>query len=225
MYRNRWAISGAVLVAVAAAIAALVLFLPSGSSTVPTSELYSPSPSGTAQPTATPTHRSVLSTDPTPAPTAPVFIAPVVRLRIPAIDVDAPVRPKGIDATNTMENPDGPEDVAWYTFTAKPGLGAGNAVFSGHVDYINYGKAVFGDVAKLKEGDAIEVVLDDGTVVQFSVTASTSYHVDEIPMDEVLAPTSTESITLITCTGQFSGGAYSHRLVVRGVRTGLVPGS
>jgi LPXTG-site transpeptidase (sortase) family protein len=122
-----------------------------------------------------------------------------------------------------MENPDGPEVVAWYNFTAKPGLGAGNAVFSGHVDYHNYGRAVFWDVGKLVEGDLVEVELDDGTVVQFSVTALHSYDVAEIPMDEVLASTSTESVTLITCTGQFTQGAYTHRLVVRAIRVGLIP--
>jgi hypothetical protein len=42
-------------------------------------------------------------------------------------------------------------------------------------------------------------------------------------MEEVLAPTSTESVTLITCVGQFSGGAYTHRLVVRATLTGVVP--
>mgnify|MGYP001798816167 CR=1 FL=1 len=41
---------------------------------------------------------------------------------------------KGITADNVMEAPNGPKDIAWYSFTTKPGLGTGNAAFSGHVD-------------------------------------------------------------------------------------------
>jgi LPXTG-site transpeptidase (sortase) family protein len=226
LVRNPWVIAAAALALVAGAIIAVVLMLPSGSSGERVEQVYPGSPAASASPrtpTPTPTVRSVLGGGATEVPTPPVYIAAIARLRIPSIGVDAPVQEKGIDASNTMENPDGPESVAWYNFTAKPGIGAGNAAFSGHVDYINYGKAVFGDIDELVEGDLIEVVLEDGTVVQFAVTASQLYTVSDIPMAEVLAPTSTESVTLITCGGTFSAGAYTHRLVVRATRTGVVP--
>jgi LPXTG-site transpeptidase (sortase) family protein len=225
LIRNPWAIGSAALVLVAAAIVGVILLLPSGSTATPVEETYGDTPAATepvAPPTPTRTRSSVLDGANTPEPTPPPHIAPISRLKIPRIGVDAEVRAKGVDSTNTMESPDGPEDVAWYNFTAKTGLGAGNAVYSGHVDYINYGDAVFADVDQLVEGDVIEVQLEDGTLVQFAVTASHVYAVNEIPMEEVLAPTSTESVTLITCGGQFSQGAYTHRLVVRATITGVV---
>jgi LPXTG-site transpeptidase (sortase) family protein len=225
---NPIALIALALVAIGGIVAGVILLMPSGSSTTPVDETYDEVTVGatsttTATRTPTPTARSVLAPSSTPIPTPTVFIAPITRLRIPKIEVDAAVQTKGVDASNTMESPDGPVDVAWYNFTAKPGLGAGNAVFSGHLDYINYGKAVFGDLEELVEGDVIEVVLEDGTVVQFSVTAMQSYAVDQVPMGDVLASTSTESVTLITCGGQFSQGAYTHRLVIRATRTGIVP--
>ncbi len=210
--------------AVAAVIAgAVIMLLPRGSSSDPSRLAYQVAATPTGSVAPIPTPASVLQGPPT-AVTPPVYIAPVAALRIPSLGVDAPVQVKGINAaTNTMENPDGPTNVAWYGFTAKPGLNAGNAVFSGHVDYINYGKAVFWGLESLKAGDVIEVALDDGTLVRYGVTASQLYDVDTIPMEEVLGSTSSESVTLITCGGEFSQGAYTHRLVVRAVRTDLVP--
>jgi hypothetical protein len=52
-----------------------------------------------------------------------------MRLVIPKMGIDAPVTVKGLDASGAMQNPNGPEDVAWYDFTARPGQG-GNTVFS-----------------------------------------------------------------------------------------------
>ncbi|MCA9830568.1 MAG: class F sortase [Dehalococcoidia bacterium] len=211
-------------VAVLALIVGMVVaLLPTGSSSGSEQLADASTRTPAARATAIPTPRSVLQGAPTAA-TPPVYIAPIASLRIPSLNVEAKVQVKGVNAaTNTMENPDGPVDVAWYGFTAKPGVGAGNAVFSGHVDYINYGKAVFWSLGDLKEGDLIEVVLEDGTVVRYGVTASRLYDLDAIPMEEVLASTSTESVTLITCGGQFSAGAYTHRLVVRAVQTEVIP--
>ena len=52
---------------------------------------------------------------------------------------------------------------------------------------------------KLAEGDSLDVVLTDGTVISYAVTAAWSYPVQELQMSEILAQTSLESLTLITC--------------------------
>jgi LPXTG-site transpeptidase (sortase) family protein len=164
---------------------------------------------------------SVLEGAPPPAPTPERFLAPVIRIRIAAIEVDAEVEEKGIDADGVMESPDGPEVVALYPFTSKPGLGS-NSVFSGHFDYRGYGPAVFHDLEKLQAGDVVEVMLEDGVTLLYAVSAIESYPVDDTPMDLVVADTSTEIVTLITCDGRFASGAYTHRLVVRATQAGIV---
>jgi hypothetical protein len=73
---------------------------------------------------------------------APAPTSLPVRLVIPRMGIDAPVTVKGLDPNVVMQDPNGPEDVAWYDFTARPGHD-GNAVFSGHPDYHDYGPAVF----------------------------------------------------------------------------------
>jgi len=92
----------------------------------------------------------------TPAATAPAPTALPVRLVIPKIGLDAPVTVKGLDPNGAMQNPNGPEDVAWYDFTARPGPG-GNAVFPGHLDCHDYGPAVFARLREMTAGDLVVV--------------------------------------------------------------------
>jgi LPXTG-site transpeptidase (sortase) family protein len=138
---------------------------------------------------------------------------------IPKIGVDAPLVTKGVDASGLMQVPDNPEDVAWYDFTARPGEG-GNIVLSGHVDFRGYGPAVFARLRDLTLGDIVEVRLEDGSSHQYVVTQSVAYEAQGAPIEEIVGPTSRETVTLITCDGTFNGASsgYSHRLVVRAER-------
>jgi LPXTG-site transpeptidase (sortase) family protein len=155
---------------------------------------------------------------PTPVPTPtpePPSDAPIERFLIPKYDVDAPVTVKKIDGNGVMENPDGPWDVAWYEFSGRPGFGS-NAVFSGHVDYINVGAAVFWNVSDLVDGDIVEVRLTDGTLYQFRVFDR--YEVEAAAdVSQIVAPTEEDIVTLITCIGSFNAGtgSYDKRLIVR----------
>ncbi len=147
--------------------------------------------------------------------------APIASLAIPRFGIDAPVQVKGVDANNVMVSPDGPTTVAWYDFSAKPGFG-GNAVFSGHVDYINYGPAVFWHLKDLVAGDTIEVHLEDGTVYRYTVETLQSVPASptEEELRDIVGPLTNDVITLITCGGVFSPATrqYDHRTVVRGKR-------
>jgi sortase (surface protein transpeptidase) len=91
-----------------------------------------------------------------PTATAPAVASLPVRLVIPKIGIDAPVTEKGLDPSGIMQNPNGPEDVAWYDFAARPGQD-GNAVFSGHLDYHDYGPAVFARLREMTAGDLVVV--------------------------------------------------------------------
>jgi LPXTG-site transpeptidase (sortase) family protein len=164
----------------------------------------------------------VLTPDATATPVYPTpSNAPVVRLVIPKYGVDAPIQVKGIDANNTMESPDGPVNVAWYEFTGKPGYGS-NAVFSGHVDYIDYGPAVFYNIGSLAPGDTIDVRLDDGTVYTYAVATvnSVSANPTQEELADIVGPSPTDIITLITCGGTFNTSThqYDSRTIVRATR-------
>ncbi len=161
---------------------------------------------------------------PQPSPTAdlpPPSEAPISRISIPRFEVDAPIVVRGVDAGGVMETPDGPTDVAWYDFSARPGFGS-NAVFSAHVDYINYGPAVFWNLKDLEEGDLVEVALTDGTVYKYAIVGrqQVSAGVTGEELGRIIGTTEQEIITLITCGGSFDPnvGQYDQRVVVRAER-------
>ncbi|MGA2285806.1 MAG: class F sortase [Dehalococcoidia bacterium] len=151
-------------------------------------------------------------------------------LIIPSINVNAALSSRVItpnpDGTTDMPNPDGPNDVVWYDFSAFPGLGGrpgvgGNTVLSGHVDYHDYGPAVFWDLGKLTEGSEIIIQLSDGSSYHYSVQWNRVVDPASTSWNDIVAATPQESLTMITCAGTFdsSSRSYDQRRVVWAVRT------
>ncbi len=139
----------------------------------------------------------------------------IVRVRIPTIGVDARVVVKGLDAARQMEAPDGPDEVAWYDFTALPGQGS-NIVLAGHVDFPGVGPAVFWNLWRVAVGDVIELELADGRVSRYRVTGLETVEEARAPVDRIVGPTPSERLTLITCAGNYNPatGRYDQRLIV-----------
>ncbi|MXZ47049.1 MAG: class F sortase [Chloroflexi bacterium] len=156
------------------------------------------------------------------------------RLRIPVLGVDAAVGRRYVDAK--MPNPTGPGDVVWYDFSEWDGLGGvpgggGNAVFSGHVDYnlqipwaeAHYrGEGVFYALNLLSPGDVIEVEVG-GKVMQYTVKWTRQVEAngpDNVWLPILSGDVSVDSITLITCGGEFDVATktYRDRFIVRAER-------
>lgn len=167
-------------------------------------------------------------------PTAPVPGAAGDRLVISRFGVSAPLTYKTVGADGVMPNPNGPDDVAFYDFAAWPGLGGfpgqgGNIVLAGHVDSGRVAcrngtvpppcQAVFWEVPNMRVGDEIEVVVG-GVTHRYRVTSNQSVHAINGDWNRIVASTQQETITLITCIGEFNSATreYSHRQVVVGVR-------
>ena len=160
---------------------------------------------------------------PTGSPVPPSE-APPARLVIPKIDVDAALESKTVDTDGVMPMPSGPEVVAVYDMSTyhpgedrRVGFG-GNAILSGHVDYIRYGPAVFWDLSELKPGDEVEVRLDDGTVYHYAVVWNEKWPEGDIPWDRVFEMNGRDTVTLLTCAGSWDGQNYSDRRAVRAER-------
>ena len=145
------------------------------------------------------------------------------RLVIPKIELNAEFSFKVVGTDGQMPNPNGPTDVAYYDFGQWPGLGGlpgkgGNTVIAGHVDYINYGPAVFWRLHELEVGDIVQVQLADGSTVSYKVEFNKQIEVGDADWTGIVDATAEESITLITCGGQFEAGHYSNRQIVWGRR-------
>ncbi len=147
------------------------------------------------------------------------------RIVIESVGIDAPVRTYGLDGDALPEVPTGEDAadvVAWYDFSALPGTGS-NAVFSGHVTW--FGEGVFWNLKKLQPGDTIKLVGEDGWEIVYAVSDSFVVNPGDPQSVNVMSPTATDVITLITCDGDYQdtgdpvfGGEYSDRRIVRADR-------
>ncbi len=193
-----------------------------------------PLPSNTPLPTDTPAPTSPPPTSPPsqgggnvasnstapksnpPPPTATPKPGPglPLRLRIPAIGVNAAVEYVGVASDGTMAIPADEWDVAWFKKGYRPGS-LGNAVIDGHLDW-THGPAVFWNLAKLNVGDAVYVSDDKGTERKFLVTDVVTYPYNNAPLTAIFGPSNTADLNLITCNGVYSKTAhnYNKRLVV-----------
>jgi sortase (surface protein transpeptidase) len=79
---------------------------------------------------------------------------------------------------------------------------------------------VFARVGELLPGDRIEVT-GDNLLFTYDVVWSRLYEEATAPVAEIAGPTEDESLTLITCGGEWDAAAqrYAHRLVVRAARS------
>jgi LPXTG-site transpeptidase (sortase) family protein len=143
------------------------------------------------------------------------------RLVVPSVGIDAPFSYKVVGSDGQMPNPDGPEDVSYYDFSQWPGLGGlpgkgGNIVVAGHVDYINYGPAVFWRLHELEPGDMVTIQMADGSSVNYKIEFNKQIEVGDADWSGIVDATADESITLITCGGEFEAGHYNNRQIIWG---------
>lgn len=140
-----------------------------------------------------------------------------LRLHAPSIGVDARVVPVGVDTDGAMEIPIDVDEVGWYRFGPAPG-GPGTAVLAGHVDSRTQGRGAFFDLRRLDVGDVV-IVGFDGSESAWEVVARRQYGKDVIPLDDVFTRDGPPRLALITCGGQFDGGAgrYLDNVVVYAV--------
>jgi hypothetical protein len=156
-----------------------------------------------------------------PAPSSAAQVSIGDRLIIGSAGVNTEVYRATVPSTGQMPDPAGYFNAVWYDFGNWPGLGgyvnAGNMVLSGHVDCARCvsggpGTAVFWSVRNLKPGDTAEYRTADGRSFSYVVTESRSVS-PSTDFTNIVA-SSTADLTLITCTGTFSGGEYTQRHVV-----------
>jgi sortase (surface protein transpeptidase) len=149
-----------------------------------------------------------------------------VQMQVESIGLDAPIE-LGDIVDGAMADPTGPWVVSWYEPLGKVGEG-GNVVMSGHVDYWNTGPngtagpAVFYEVPKLAPGDIIRLIGENGQTVEYAVEWAKEYDVateltPEVIQKDIVGNTGQESLTLITCGGEFDAatGEYLKRWVLR----------
>ncbi|WP_067461351.1 class F sortase [Actinomadura macra] len=154
---------------------------------------------------------------------APMARSSPVRIRIPAIGVDAPVLSLGLNADGTVQEPSlkQPWLTSWYNGGAAPGE-RGPAAFYGHVDSRASGPAVFYELGHLKRGARVEVLRQDGRTAIFQITSIEQVPKSRFPTERVYGRTSDPTIRVMTCGGEFDPvkRSYKDNIIAYGVLTG-----
>ncbi len=132
-------------------------------------------------------------------------------MRIPAIDVDAPLTGLGLTSTGSLDVPPADREnlAGWYESGTTPGE-RGTAIIAGHVDNAD-GPAVFYSLGALRKGSTIEVDRRDGRTAVFTVDAVEVYDARDFPDRKVYGAAPRPELRVITC-----GGGYSRTTGYRG---------
>lgn len=146
---------------------------------------------------------------------AQYVLAQPVRLRIPIIEVDAPVVPVGMQENGIMDIPASAHEIGWFEPGFHPGE-AGSAVLAGHLDRESGRPAVFWDLRRLEPGDVVELEQDDRSVLRYRVIRSETYPMNNAPMEEIFGSATGSRLNLVTCNGAWQDNleTYTKRLVV-----------
>lgn len=137
------------------------------------------------------------------------------RLKIPSINVDAPVEYVGLTSDGAMDAPKGPNEVVWFNLGSRPGENS-TAVMAGHYGWKNNIPAVFDNLHKLCKGDRIFVEDTKEVTTTFVVREIRTYGKDEVAPDVFGSSDGKAHLNLITCTGVWNKAekTRSERLVV-----------
>lgn len=162
----------------------------------------------TAVASATPTRSEAPTSEPAPAPQIAPDLAEA--LIIPVLHVQARVEP--VDSREgQLELPDNAADVGWWTGGALPGSSSGTIVMAGHVDSAATGPGALFQLATLRPGDNIIVVLRDRQQLTYTVNARRIYNkITGLPA-EMFTQTGPARLVLITCGGPFDKTTRSYR--------------
>src|SRR5690606_16512133 len=158
-----------------------------------------PAPAPAASPAQARAADADRSGGPVSAPALPP--SPPDRIRIPAIDVDAPLTGLGLTPTGSLDVPPAARKnlAGWYEAGTTPGE-RGTAIVAGHVDNAE-GPAVFFSLGALRKGSTIEVDRRDGGVAVFTVDAVEVYDARDFPDAKVYGAAHRRELRVITCGG------------------------
>ncbi|MGW1026480.1 class F sortase [Streptomyces sp. NPDC002577] len=149
----------------------------------------------------------------TPRPgVQPLPPANPVRIRIPAIGVDAALTRLSLNAAGVLQvpPPGNPGLAGWYGDGPAPGS-AGTAVAIGHVDTPTGVPGVFYLLGAVRKGATIDISRADGRTAVFTVSAVELYEKKNFPSKKVYGGSGRPELRLITC-----GGGYTKRTGYQG---------
>ena len=149
----------------------------------------------------------------------PAALPPPVRLRLPRLDIDAPVLPVSVGPDGLLGVPDNPRQLGWWSGSDRPGMPSGNLVIDGHVDSAALGLGALFRLREARPGDDVLLTNAAGWSTRYTVVARRSYPKATLPAAEVFATDVGPRLVLLTCGGSFDQATrhYADNVVVYAV--------
>jgi hypothetical protein len=136
-------------------------------------------------------------------------------LKLPS-GATAPIRGSGVRTDGSLEIPDDPQVVGWWTGGAQAGEPFGGTVIAGHVDSRRLGLGVLAEMRNVRTGQL--VTLSDGKrSVTYRITSTTNIPQARLAADtDVFAQDLPHRLVLITCGGEFNRKThhYTENIIV-----------
>lgn len=190
--------------------------------TVPSPDTVASSHSGPADRPAA-THRSGTAEPPAAAPAVTAVQVPV-RLLIPAIGVNAPVLPTGVQAGGALAIPPDPADVGWWAGGGFPGEPTGAVVLVGHINSAVSGPGALLRLQDVRPGTTVTVTAA-GHAYRYRVVALRAYAKTSLPVTAIFGQQVTARLVVVSCGGPFdpTTGHYLDNIVAYAVPAGQLP--
>lgn len=155
----------------------------------------------------------LLRPDQRPAAYHPMERGAVPReLVIRSLGIKAPILPIELDGS-VLYPPDDPQDVGWWTGSARPGARRGNTVVTGHT--VHTGGGVMNPLGTIKPGALVQIRTTRGTM-NYEATKVFDYTKDQLAAHarELFTQHRRHNrLVLITCTG-WTGSYYTSNTIV-----------
>jgi sortase (surface protein transpeptidase) len=154
-----------------------------------------------------------------PAQDAPPPPQPApVRVVVPALDIDVPVRATGVDDAGRMALHGSADVAGWYRFGSAPASPAGATVVAAHVDDDD-GVGPFARLVRAEVGTNVRVRTTDGTTHNYTVTGVRAEAKRAMSPDDLFDRSGEPRLVLVTCGGDWDPEArsYTKNVVVTGV--------
>jgi sortase (surface protein transpeptidase) len=139
----------------------------------------------------------------------PEVIDAPVRVQIPSIGADGPVRAAGVDATGGLEIPDSARELVWWKYGPTPGA-PGSAVIAGHLDW-HHVLGIFNRLKDMTPGDRVTVTFADGHDQAFVVDTVELAEKPAVAVNGTFARDGAPVLRLVTCGGEFDDASHHYK--------------
>jgi len=168
-------------------------------------------------------HRSGTPRPPAATPAVTAVRVPV-RLLIPAIGVNAPVLPTGVQAGGALAIPPDPSDIGWWAGGAFPGKPTGAVILVGHINSAVLGPGALLRLQDVRPGNLV-TVMASGQTFRYRVVALRAYAKANLPVAAVFGQQVAARLVVVSCGGAFDAttGHYLDNIVAYAVPSGRAP--